>query len=332
MKPATASSFSRAPIALAVDLLDRGQQQRPALGEELVQDLVLRLEVVVDEAVGDAGLVGDVRDAAGVEALAREDVDRRVQDLAPLVHRRRLGVHRRSPHAWLGTSTGCLGPAVGARAAGWPAREASREPAPARRGRGRRRRSTPRRAPRRGPRPTGRRSSSVRRSGSAAAPRPTWFGAMTKAWFSIARARSRTSQWSLPVSRVKADGTRDDGRAAHGEDPVELGKAQVVADGHPERDPRQRAADHRGDDLLSRLLGLRLAVGHAAHVDVEHVDLAVAGVELAVGADQDRRVEGLLLALDPLGDAARDAGGSPAPGPTSAAAVSVGPSSGSAPS
>jgi hypothetical protein len=37
---------------------------------------------VVDEAVGDARLVGDVRDAALVEALAREDGDGRVEDLA----------------------------------------------------------------------------------------------------------------------------------------------------------------------------------------------------------------------------------------------------------
>ena len=72
---------------LAVDLLDRGQQQRPALGEELVQDLVLGLEVVVDEPVGDAGLVGDVGDPAGVKALAGEHADRRVEDLAALVDR-----------------------------------------------------------------------------------------------------------------------------------------------------------------------------------------------------------------------------------------------------
>ncbi len=96
MKPATASSFSRAGIALSVDLLDRRQQQRPALGEELVQDLVLGVEVVVDEPVGDAGLVGDVGDAAGVEALAREDADRRVEDLAPPVDRRGLGARHQT--------------------------------------------------------------------------------------------------------------------------------------------------------------------------------------------------------------------------------------------
>src|SRR3954468_5176187 len=45
---------------LRVDLRDRVEHQLPALGEELVEDLLLRIEVVVDEAVGDACLVGDV--------------------------------------------------------------------------------------------------------------------------------------------------------------------------------------------------------------------------------------------------------------------------------
>ena len=48
---------------------------------------------------------------------------------------------------------------------------------------------------------------------------------------------------------------------------------------------------------------LGLAVGDAAGVDVEHVDLAVDGEVRAVGADQDRGVEGL-LARRSLGDAA----------------------------
>ena len=85
MKPATASSFARGEAPLAIGLLDRRQEQRPALAEELVQHLVLRLEVVVDEPVGDARLVGDVGDPGRVEALAGEDADRRVEDLAALV-------------------------------------------------------------------------------------------------------------------------------------------------------------------------------------------------------------------------------------------------------
>ena len=91
MKAATAASLSRGRRVAAVGLLDRRQQQRPALAEELVQHLVLGAEVVVDEPVGDAGLVGDVGDAGRVEALAGEDADRRVEDLAALVDRRRLG-------------------------------------------------------------------------------------------------------------------------------------------------------------------------------------------------------------------------------------------------
>ena len=123
MKRATASSFSRGPIACAVDLLDRREQQRPALGEELVEHLVLGLEVVVDEPVGDPRLVGDVGDAAVVEALAGEDVDRRVEDLAALVDRRGLGAHERSHQAC--TS---VGPAVGCRAAVGERRQRAADP------------------------------------------------------------------------------------------------------------------------------------------------------------------------------------------------------------
>ena len=69
--------------------------------------------------------------------------------------------------------------------------------------------------------------------------------------------------------------------------------------------PAIEVADRRGDDLLARLLVGRLAVGDAARVDVEHVDLAVDGEVLAVGADQDRGVERLLALADALGDRAR---------------------------
>ena len=79
---------------LAVDFLDRGQEQRPALGEELVQDLILGLEVVVHQAVGDSRLVSDVRDAARVESLPGEHANRRIQNLPALVDRRRFGAHR----------------------------------------------------------------------------------------------------------------------------------------------------------------------------------------------------------------------------------------------
>ncbi len=36
---------------------------------------------------------------------------------------------------------------------------------------------------------------------------PIWSAATTKAWFSIARARTSVSQWAVPVARVNADGT-----------------------------------------------------------------------------------------------------------------------------
>ena len=103
---------------------------------------------------------------------------------------------------------------------------------------------------------------------------------------------------------MKADGHRDHRRAADREDPVELGEAEVVADRHAEGDAVEPARQRRGDDLGAGLLVLGLAVGDAADVDVEHMDLAVGGLDLPVGADQDRGVEGPLLALDPLGDAA----------------------------
>ena len=85
MNEAIAASFSRAGIGCGVDVADRLEHDRPALEEQRVEDLVLGGEVVVDEAIGDAGLVGDVGDAAGVKALAREHAHGRVEDRAALV-------------------------------------------------------------------------------------------------------------------------------------------------------------------------------------------------------------------------------------------------------
>ena len=87
MKPATEWSLSRDGQVARVDLADRVEHDLPALEEERVEDLLLRVEVVVDEPVGHAGLVGDVGHAAVVEALAREHPDRRVEDHAALVGR-----------------------------------------------------------------------------------------------------------------------------------------------------------------------------------------------------------------------------------------------------
>ena len=93
MKPATPASLSRGGASPWPHLLDRLDQQRPALREELVEHLVLGVEVVVDEPVGDAGLVRDVGDAGAVEALPGEDRDRGVEDRAALVGGRGLGHH-----------------------------------------------------------------------------------------------------------------------------------------------------------------------------------------------------------------------------------------------
>ena len=85
MNDAIACSFARGGSLLGVDLADRLQHHVPALQEERVEDLVLGGEVVVDEPVRDARLVGDVRDAAGVEALVGEHPHGGVEDHAPLV-------------------------------------------------------------------------------------------------------------------------------------------------------------------------------------------------------------------------------------------------------
>ena len=68
MKPAIPRSFARGEPAL-VGGGDRREHHVPALEEQRVEDLLLGGEVVVDEAVCDPGLVGDVGDAAGVKAL-----------------------------------------------------------------------------------------------------------------------------------------------------------------------------------------------------------------------------------------------------------------------
>ena len=91
MNEATAYSFSRAGISRRVDLGDRVEHDLPALEEERVEDLLLGAEVVVDEAVGDARLVGHVRHAAVVEAALGEHAHAGVEDQAALVDRAGLG-------------------------------------------------------------------------------------------------------------------------------------------------------------------------------------------------------------------------------------------------
>ena len=123
------------------------------------------------------------------------------------------------------------------------ARAGTRGCGPARRGRSRR-----------GARRAGRRArASTRPHGSTISERP-WLvrrpgvsphcaGASTKHWFSIARARSSTSQWSRPVSRAKAARHAEEARAARRERAVELGEAHVVAD--RETDDARRCLEGR---------------------------------------------------------------------------------------
>ena len=124
---------------------------------------------------------------------------------------------------------------------------------------------------------------------------------------------------------MKAEGTASDAGAAHGEDPVQLGKAKVVADAEAD----DRVAERSGDDLVARLLVVGLAVGDAADVDVEHVDLAVDREVLAVGADQDRGVEA--LPSGPRSEMLPASRWMPSSRAQPRAVLRVGPSSGSAP-
>src|SRR5256712_9173512 len=66
-------------------LAHAGHESRHLLAAERDEDLVLRLEVEIDGAAGDAGLARDVRHARVVEAVAREHAHGRVDDLLWLV-------------------------------------------------------------------------------------------------------------------------------------------------------------------------------------------------------------------------------------------------------
>ena len=93
MNEATACSLSRAGTSRRSISAIASSEQAPALEEQRVEHLVLGAEVVVDEPVGDARLVGDVRHAAGMEALAREHAHRGVEDDPALVDGRLGGGH-----------------------------------------------------------------------------------------------------------------------------------------------------------------------------------------------------------------------------------------------
>ena len=65
----------------------------PARAEDRLEHLFLRAEVVVEQAVRDTGLFGDVADARAVEAVTRKDANRRREQLPapvrPLARTRR---------------------------------------------------------------------------------------------------------------------------------------------------------------------------------------------------------------------------------------------------
>ena len=82
---AMAASFSRGvPPSRSASVPAASSSDHRSV-KSLVQHLVLGPEVVVDEPVGNAGLAGDVGNAAVVKALAGEDADRGVEDDATLV-------------------------------------------------------------------------------------------------------------------------------------------------------------------------------------------------------------------------------------------------------
>ena len=114
------------------------------------------------------------------------------------------------------------------------------------------------------------------------------------------------AQERLPVvargGQREGGGHGDHACAAHGQDAVQLGKAQVVADGQPQL---HAIGGLRGDDLLARLLERRLAVRAPAQLHVEHVQLAVRGPQLALRVHVHARVGELFPPGQALEDRSR---------------------------
>src|SRR5262249_20238789 len=106
----------------------------------------------------------------------------------------------------------------------------------------------------------------------------------------------------MVLARVEGEVRRhgEEKRALERQNPVQLGEAEVVTDGEAARP----ALDLGDDRFLARLLRVRLAVDVAAGLDVEQMDLAVDGGDLAFGIEDDARVRELLAALPSLGDRA----------------------------
>ena len=73
-----AKPFAR-QLVRALHAPERLEDVAPRVAEHRLQHLLLGGEVVVQETVGDAGLLGDVADPAVVVAASGEDPDRRVE-------------------------------------------------------------------------------------------------------------------------------------------------------------------------------------------------------------------------------------------------------------
>ena len=75
-----------------LDACEAPEQLAPVLPEERREHLVLGGEVVVEQAVRDPRLLGDVADARGVVAVSGEDADGGIEDQAALLLARGLPV------------------------------------------------------------------------------------------------------------------------------------------------------------------------------------------------------------------------------------------------
>ena len=134
---ATPRNCSGAGSGGRLNLVEALEQLPPVLAEDRCQHLVLGGEVVVEQAVRDAGLLRDVTDARRVVALAGEHPHRGVEDQPALVGRQRLNgqsnrVQLRCTLAARATARGDPGRGAGAVPAGGVRRKGA---APARRAR-----------------------------------------------------------------------------------------------------------------------------------------------------------------------------------------------------
>ena len=74
------SSFSRRGLVGRLDRAESCDERAPVLDEDRAQHVVLRREVVVEEAVRDSRVLRDVADARAVVAVVGEHADRGVED------------------------------------------------------------------------------------------------------------------------------------------------------------------------------------------------------------------------------------------------------------